>query len=361
MKTNGGNADSQQALCYACSYVPEEIIIAAGLVPRRALPESRPSDSDSHIHASTCFFVKSLLAAALEGAFSNTAGFIFANSCDGMRKLYDIWKRYVEQVPPFFIDVPKKRDEDSIEFFASELRRLIDTLESKFPGSTVTEENLEIAIKTCNMIRRQMGQVFELQRAAKPGVRGSDILDLTLEAAHLSPAEFGDKLARFLSTAKKEKPVQNGLRIVLYGNVVNRPDLVGLIEDSGAQVVALDTCFGVRHYDLLVEEDTSNPIRALARRYLLRAPCARMEGFETRFQYMKRLVNSCKADGVIYSVVKFCDSHVYDLPMLTDSFRAAGIPFLFIENDYEWTGLEQIATRVEAFLEMIGQGGGGNV
>jgi benzoyl-CoA reductase/2-hydroxyglutaryl-CoA dehydratase subunit BcrC/BadD/HgdB len=361
MERNGDHADSQQALSYACSYVPAEIIIAAGLVPTRALPENRPSDADSHIHANTCFFVKSILACALEGKFSKNARFVFINSCDGMRKLYDIWKRYVAEARAFFIDIPKKQDPDSIEFFASELRRFINTLEEEFQDSTVTQGNLEDAIKTCNKIRRQMGQVFELERAAKPRVRGSDIFDLTLKAGHLSSAELSHELAKFLSTVEEKKPLQDGPRIVLYGNIINSPDLIKLLEHSGAQVVALDTCFGVRHYDLLVEEDSSEPIRALAKRYLLRAPCARMEGFQARFQYMRGLVDSCKADGVVYSVVKFCDSHVYDLAMLADSFKAAGIPFLFIENDYEWTGMGQIATRVEAFLEMIRRGGSGNV
>jgi benzoyl-CoA reductase/2-hydroxyglutaryl-CoA dehydratase subunit BcrC/BadD/HgdB len=39
--------------------------------------------------------------------------------------------------------------------------------------------------------------------------------------------------------------------------------------------------------------------------------------------------------------------------MLT-RFKEAGIPFLPIENDYEWADLEQMKTRLEAFLEMIG-------
>ncbi len=358
MKTNGGNADSQQALSYACSYVPEEIIVAAGLAPKRAVPENRPSDADAHIHANSCFFVKSLLAAALDGAFSDTAGFIFANSCDAMRRLHDICKRYVKDTRPLFIDVPKKQDPDSIEFFASELRALVNALEREFLDSTVTDEDLESAIKTCNQIRRQMGQVFELQRAVQPRVRGLDVFELILEAAHAGPAEFGHKLERFLSSVREGSPVQKGPRIVLSGNVINRPDLVRLIENSGGQVVALDGCFGVRHYDLLVEEDSPDPIRALAERYLSRPPCARMEGFETRFRYMKRLIDSCKPDGLVYSAVKFCDSHMYDVPMLAEGFKTAGVPFLFIENDYEWTGLDQIRTRVEAFLEMIGQGGG---
>jgi benzoyl-CoA reductase/2-hydroxyglutaryl-CoA dehydratase subunit BcrC/BadD/HgdB len=358
MKTNGGNAGSRRALSYACAYVPEEIIVAAGLVPERAVPENRPSDADAHIHPNSCFFVKSLLAAALDGAFSNAAGFIFTDSCDAMRRLRDICTRYVEDTRPLFIDVPRKQDPDSIDFFASELRALVGALEREFPGSRVTDEDLERAIKTCNRIRRQMGQVFELQRGVKPGVRGMDVVDLILESARTGPAEFSHKLERFLSGVGEGRPVQKGRRIVLSGSVINRADLVGLIEDAGGQVVALDSCFGARHYDLLVEEDSPDPIRALAKRYLSRPPCPRMDGFETRFEYLKRLIDVCRADGLIYSAVKFCDSHRYDVPMLAEGFKTAGVPFLFIENDYEWTGLDQIRTRVEAFLEMIGEGGG---
>ena len=78
-----------------------------------------------------------------------------------------------------------------------------------------------------------------------------------------------------------------------------------------------------------------------------------MPGLERRFEYLKELVESSGAAGVIYSTVKFCDSHLYDLPLLDKDLRQAGIPFLWLENDYEWTGLGQLRTRVEAFLEML--------
>jgi benzoyl-CoA reductase/2-hydroxyglutaryl-CoA dehydratase subunit BcrC/BadD/HgdB len=47
--------------------------------------------------------------------------------------------------------------------------------------------------------------------------------------------------------------------------------------------------------------------------------------------------------------------YLYEEPMLRTTSEDAGIPFLFLENDYEWTGLEQMKTRVEAFLSMAGE------
>lgn len=353
MPANSTPGTSSRHIGYACSYLPEEIVMAAGFVPRRIMPQTRPADADAHIHANTCHYVKALLAAALEGATPQLDGFVVTNSCDGMRRLYDVWSEYVPRVPAFFLDVPKKRDPDAIALFASELRRLAATLERQLPNARVSDERLEDAVRACNTIRRQMSEVLTLQKEAAPRVRGRDFFDLTSGAAELTPSDLRDRIDQFLSKIDEKGCPPRGPRIVLSGNVINRPDLLTLIEDSGAHVVALDTCFGVRHYDLLVEEHTGDPMLALATRYLLRSPCPRMHGLERRFEYLKGLVESSGAAGVIYSTVKFCDSHLYDLPLLEVNLRQAGIPFLWLENDYEWTGSGQLRTRVEAFLEML--------
>lgn len=346
-----------QAVGFACSYVPEEIIMAAGLVPRRLIPESRPQEADAHIYPNTCFYVKSLLAAALDGGAAEADAFVIANSCDGMRKLYDIWQHYVPGVPAYYLDVPKKRDAEAIDYFASELRRFASALEAGFPGAAVTEASLAEAIRTCNAIRRQMGRVLQLQAAAQPQVRGSDFLELTLAGVELRPHEVEAGLTRYLAHVEPANGHQAGPRILVTGNIINRPDLVALIEEAGAHVVALDSCFGVRHYDRLVEEGTANPLLALAERYLRRSPCPRMDGCAQRFRDVQHLAETANADGILYSTVKFCDSSAYDVPLLAESCDRAGIPFLAVENDYEWTGMGQLQTRVEAFLELVAQGG----
>ena len=107
-------------------------------------------------------------------------GIVIANSCDAMRRLYDLWTGYVPRVPAFFLDVPKKSDDDSIAFFASELTRLSEWLHEALHGTRVTERNLEEAAHTCNKIRSLMREVFGLQRAVPSGIPGDETRDLPI-------------------------------------------------------------------------------------------------------------------------------------------------------------------------------------
>jgi benzoyl-CoA reductase/2-hydroxyglutaryl-CoA dehydratase subunit BcrC/BadD/HgdB len=134
--------------------------------------------------------------------------------------------------------------------------------------------------------------------------------------------------------------------------------VVAELERAGADVVALDTCIGLRHYEASLEKP-SGQIPALARRTLTRRSCARMEGLEQRIQSMKQLAEETEADGVVYCSLKFCDPCLYDAPPISRVFREQGIPFLWLEDDYGASSLGQTRTRLEAFLELIEQGNGG--
>ncbi len=348
---------AEQSVSYACSYVPEEIILAAGLKPERMIPEPRPSEADAYMHPNTCYYVKSLLASGLAGAEAGAGAVVFANSCDGMRRLHDVWKEYVEGVPALFVDIPKKKDPASVEYFAAELSRFARRLEEAFPGAEITDEGLEEAIETCNEVRLLMDEVFALQRDAASGVSGRAVLELCLEESRSHPVDFARKVRKFISEAKDVGATDSSRRIVLTANVIHRPDLIELIEQAGGRVVALDACMGIRHYDTPVKSHTPDPMTALAARYLEKASCPRMEGIEERFQRLKGLAKESGAEGIIYSTVKFCDLHLYEAPLMRVTSEDAGFPVLFLENDYEWTGLEQMKTRVEAFLGMIGERG----
>lgn len=335
-----------------CSCVPEEIITAAGLRAERLLPSNPPAEADSHIHPNTCGYLKSLLASALDEAGERAACIAIGNGCDGMRKLYDLWGAYAKRIPALLVDPPRKKDPDSIGFFASELRRFANGLETVIPGVTVTEEGLRSAIRAHNRVRLLMGEVFALQRDPRTSVGGREVFELSLEGTRCPPEQFIPRLEDFLSRVKEREPASSERRFLLTGNPISRPDPLAMIEELGGRVVALDTCTGQRHYETLVEEDAADPIMALATRYLTRPACPRMEGLEQRFEYLEKLAEAARADGIVYCCVKFCDPLIYDLPMMSRWFRAAGISFLYLENDYTWSGSGQMKTRLQAFTEL---------
>ena len=104
------DAPRERKMALACSYVPEEIILAAGFTPTPIHPDKPPSAGEPHIYPNTCGYLKSLLAQGLHREMAGAEGIVFANCCDGMRKLRDIWEQYVPNTPALFLEVPKKKD-----------------------------------------------------------------------------------------------------------------------------------------------------------------------------------------------------------------------------------------------------------
>ena len=338
-----------------CSYVPEEILLAAHLRPRRLLPEAPPDDANAWLHPNTCLYLKSLFASARASQFADLSGVVIANSCDAARKLFDLWEHYVPDLPAHFLEIPKTDDPEAIAFFAAELTRFAQRLGSTIPGARQpTPESLHEAIRVCNAVREKMQQVFHLQQSARPLARGSDVFDLCRQGATLPPEAFIEKIDRFLAVVREDAPQAAKKRLVLSGCALHRPDLIRLIEHAGGRVTALDTCLGLRRFADPVVEGAPDATEAIARRYLTRPTCPRMEGVEQRLAFLGDLVQTTRAHGVIYSPVKFCDPFLYDAPVLFARFREAKIPFLMLEHDYEHATSGPVRTRVEAFVETIG-------
>ncbi len=94
--------DGKKIMGYFCSYVPEEIIHAAGFIPyrMRAIENSGTTLADTYFAPTVCSFTRQCFDKALNGDFDFLDGLIFMNGCDHNRRLYDNW-RYAEIKPDF--------------------------------------------------------------------------------------------------------------------------------------------------------------------------------------------------------------------------------------------------------------------
>jgi len=80
-------------LGYACSYTPEEIIYAGGILPIRVFGSLEPPKSaDIYLPVNVCSFAKSCFNSALEGEYNLLDGYVVSNSCDNQNKIYDLWR-----------------------------------------------------------------------------------------------------------------------------------------------------------------------------------------------------------------------------------------------------------------------------
>ena len=97
--------EDKKKIGWFCSYVPEELIIAAGLEPMRLKGQvTKLKEVDAYVFSNICPYLKNILDSGLRRKLDHLDGIIFTNSCDGMRKLYDLWFQYIQTPFTFMLE-----------------------------------------------------------------------------------------------------------------------------------------------------------------------------------------------------------------------------------------------------------------
>ena len=65
------------------------------------------------------------------------------------------------------------------------------------------------------------------------------------------------------------------------------------------------------------------------------------------------MAKDLKVKGVIHYGLSFCQPYAMEAFKVEKALKEAGIPMLSIETDYSMEDVEQLKTRVEAFVEMV--------
>ena len=99
---------------YMCSYCPEEIIYAAGILPVRVVGSHEPPDiTDTHVSSRSCVFGRDILAQGLSGRYDYLDGIVLTHSCQQIQLMFHSWKLHVptpfKHLIYFHPDLIKKR------------------------------------------------------------------------------------------------------------------------------------------------------------------------------------------------------------------------------------------------------------
>ena len=65
------------------------------------------------------------------------------------------------------------------------------------------------------------------------------------------------------------------------------------------------------------------------------------------------MVKELKADGVLHYSLMFCQPYEHEAIKIEKTLQQAGVPMLSIATDYSMEDVEQLKTRIEAFVEMV--------
>ncbi len=340
---------------YFCTYFPEELLHAADILPMRILGDKdNVSLADSHVQTFICSLVRTSLDAALKNKLDFLDGVMFPHSCDSIQNLADIWRHNFPNqfsevaVLPVWIDVPEAED-----YLTEEIGRLRRKLEEHL-GKDIRNADLKKSIEVYNENRMALADLYALRRESPALISGKDVLSVVRASMCMRKEDHTAMLRNLLDELRaKPKSDRQAIRIILYGNVCDDPALMSLFDELDAVVVDDDLCTGSRYF-LHIEPSEGDPVRRIAQRYIRKVPCPSKHCTEfDRCAYLVDMVRQSEADGVVMVLLKFCDPHAFDYPDLAKRLSESNIPHLLIETEIQPASIEQVRTRMQAFVEML--------
>lgn len=349
--------DGRRAVGYTCSYVPEALLSVDGLFPLRlrAPDASATPMADTYLSSVVCPYPRNLLELVFEGRLDFLGGWVFAASCDHLRRLYDNLAYLFEPKFNHIVDVPHKRSPAALTWFVDELGTLAEALAAHFDVKT-DEEALRASIARLNGHLELLGEIAGLRRRPKPPISGTDFHKVMV-ASVTAPREVLDEPIRKL---RDDLVAADGIddfraRLMVVGSQIDKPEYLRIIESMGGLVVADRFCLGSLP-GLEPIPLAGDPLRAMAKHALMKTRCPRMmEDFELRFRDVLQAAEDYNVDGVVVETMKFCDIWGVESSALVSALRKAGVPVLRLEREYALTGEGQLRTRIQAFLESMGK------
>ena len=293
------------------------------------------------------------LASFLDGdAPADLEGVVFSDICDAQRRLYDVWRAYVNVPVLAFLDLPRRADALGQDFYYATLTRFVAQLEARFE-ITLTADTLADSIRVYN---RQRELWNELHAAWVEGrVPTATYYELREIRFTHDPVSTNMQIRAALDQAETKPPRDaNAPRLLLMGSLQVQRGLIDAIAASRAQIIAEDSACDEREVSAPIQEEGTREelVRDLAIKYL-DSPAPRMRDLPRRLDYLARLAETRRVNGVICSYYKFCDLFLAEFPVVKSFFESRGIPVLLLEDEGSIALSGQTRTRLEAFIEML--------
>ncbi|SDL37754.1 Benzoyl-CoA reductase/2-hydroxyglutaryl-CoA dehydratase subunit, BcrC/BadD/HgdB [Maridesulfovibrio ferrireducens] len=344
-----------------CIYAPNELIRAAGVVPVSLCGKKQDpiKEAERELPVSLCPLIKSSYGYAITDTcpfFSFSDILIAETTCDGKKKMYELMSKLK---PLHLMHLPHTQTGTApLKYWMDGLRELEKFL-FECSGIKVTEEELHNQIVIQNKIRRELYNLAVLAADERSPLNAKEMLTVQESKSFVVHPE---KYLASLTTLRTEleeylkQPdlsINRGLRILMTGCPMGKGSdkAIVIAEELGARVVCMENCSGLKGVTLSVDE-TGDPYEALARRYL-QVPCSCMTPNPHRPESIKEMVDIFKVDAVVDMTWLGC--HTYNAESTTlRRFveEELELPFLHIETDYSDSDIEQLRTRIEAFVEL---------
>ncbi len=338
-----------------CEYTPRELILAAGGVPvclcGGSLETIAPAEQD--LPAGLCPLIKSTYGYHITDSnpFLAMADLIVAETtCDGKKKMFELM---AQQRPMHILELPQKADDPNARtHWLAEVRKLKAVLEDRL-SCRITDDALRSAIKRMNRERALRRQLAEQMKRPRPPWTGRRLLDFKSIISGIE--DDLNEYERLLESADTAgSTIDSGIRVLLTGvpTVHGAERIVDLIEHTGARVVCMENCTGIKPVLDDVEEQAIDPLEAIAETYF-HLPCSVMTPNTRRLELLDQLTEDYSADCIIDLVWQGCLTYDVESYHVRQLAERKGLGYLKIVTDYAPSDSPRLSVRIEALIETL--------
>ncbi len=341
-----------------CTFVPEEIIMAAGAVPVSlcSMTDETIAEAEKDLPRNLCPLIKSSYGF---GKTDKCPYFYFSDiivgetTCDGKKKMYELMQEF-KQV--HIMQLPNSCEgEENLVYWKNEIIKFKNKIEETF-GVKITEEAIKSAIELRNRQRAALKGIYELGKINPVPVSGMEIYKT------LSGSMFAFDKNQNISDLNKLKDTiverhdesgKDKKRILFTGCPIGAATekVITAIEQNGGTVVYFDNCTTSKALERLVDEN-KDVYEALAEKYI-NIGCSCMSPDKNRTETIKQAIGEYKVDGVVDMILQACHTYAVESATIKKLSASCGVPYIQIETDYSQSDVAQLNTRLSAFMEML--------
>jgi len=347
---------------YMCTHVPEEILYAAGVVPLRILSSHvSQAMSRGYIHETYCSFSHDCAYQGLQHNYDYLDLLVTSSSCIHMGEAFNVWVRFAGfEHKSYLISYPHIVETKPAKGFVTESFGGFKEFVEKLTARSLTDDDLERAIKIYNHTRRLLKRLWEFLRQDSPPITGPDVAAVTLASQVMEKQECNqmlEELIEGLETFHTERPA--GARLMVTGGACDDVRILDLIEGLGypTTLTFVDSCTAARYFWFEVPEDRPDKLQALAEGYIGKIPCPAKDnvpgtGEKKRFRFIQQFIEDFRPDGVVFLYQRFCSPQPMDIVAFKPILQKLGIPSTELELDTT-VPVTQFRTQLEALVEVI--------
>ena len=239
-------------------------------------------------------------------------------------------------------------------------RKILNPMHENY-GVVISDAAIRAAVAEQNEISRIITELGAFRKLDNPPITGYEFAVLVLVTYVCPKYLIVDRLRETLEEVRRREPDAEKnfrVRVAVVGSEIDDPNLIKLIESSGALVVADRFCYGSfpGRQEIALTDD-EDALTQVCRWYLQNTECPRQcaaHRVQRRYDRVAELARDFHADGVIYEQMKFCTYWSYERTMashiMPDEY---GIHVLSIDRPYIAGQSGQLRTRVQAFVESL--------